>query len=487
MQSELGFVQVQNAFTTALIALANSLDPPPVELPVTPHPGPQELLLETDVDEVLFGGARGGGKSFGFLLEFCKHAQEFGRSARGLILRRCAGDLDDLISDSRLIFPSIGAVWSASNNMWTVPGGAQLKFRHLDREQDADKYKGHQYTRIYVEEADTYTSMAPINLLRGALRSPQGTPCRLFLNANPGGVGHNWLKARFIDAGEPGTVITDPETGSTRIFIPALLQDNPTLMENDPEYVNRLKHAGADWLVRAWLDGNWNIVAGGMFDDVWSDRCHVVQPFRIPDSWYIDRGFDWGSSAPFAVLWFAESNGEEAHYFDGTTVCYPPGTIVIFAEWYGWNGKANEGTRLLARDIARGIVEREDAMGYYVEPGPADNMIYVRDRGPSIADEMQEIGIGWERSDKAPGSRIAGWELIRQRLTATAQSPMEEPGLVVFKTCEQTRRTLPGLARNTRQLDEIADGQEDHIADVIRYRLRMPVREVSVGRAPWSR
>ena len=102
------------------------------------------------------------------------------------------------------------------------------------------------------------------------------------------------------------------EGGMTRQYIPAKLKDNPTLAKNDPDYADRLSALGTPELVRAMLDGDWDIVAGGMFDDVWKKDVHIIEPFRIPKTWIVDRSFDWGSSRPFSVCWWAESDGTEA-------------------------------------------------------------------------------------------------------------------------------------------------------------------------------
>jgi len=99
-----------------------------------------------------------------------------------------------------------------------------------------------------------------------------------------------------------------------RQFIPALMTDNPSL---DHDYSGKLEGLGDPALVKAMRDGDWNIVAGGMFDDLWTPSVHIVRSFEIPYSWKINRGFDWGSSKPFSVLWFAESDGTDITYPDG--------------------------------------------------------------------------------------------------------------------------------------------------------------------------
>lgn len=249
------------------------------------------------------------------------------------------------------------------------------------------------------------------------------------------------------------------------------MEDNLIGQQNDPEYWQRVEAAASGnlALLKAWRWGDWDIVTGGMFDDVWDPATHTLEPFPFPESWRIDRSFDWGSSRPFAVGWFGESDGTEA----GNGLHYPPGTLFIWSEIYGWTGKPNKGLDLSNREIARQIKEVEAASGYAgrIKPGPADNMIFdVRD-GKSIASEMATAGIAWERSNKGPGSRITGWKAIRDRLIAAKQNPMEHPGLYVFKNCRNVIRTLPVLPRDKREPDDVDTEAEDHIGDMIRYRV----------------
>jgi len=208
---------------------------------------------------------------------------------------------------------------------------------------------------------------------------------------------------------------------------------------------------------------------GAFFGDVWSQSIHMVAPFTIPASWYIDRAFDWGSSHPFSVVWFAESDGCEAP--NGRT--YPAGTIFVIAEWYGWNGNPNEGIKLLAADIARGIVEREAAMEHHgrIHAGPADNQIFQGTNGMCIADDMADAGVTWTYSDKRPGSRVNGARVMHEHLERSTTYPMEGPGLFAFTTCTQFARTIPILPKDLKKPDDVNTASEDHIFDAVRYRL----------------
>jgi hypothetical protein len=198
-------------------------------------------------------------------------------------------------------------------------------------------------------------------------------------------------------------------------------------MENkylSPEYVATLETIDEPNKRRAWLLGDWDVVAGGMFDDLWETSTHVVKPFDIPQSWRIDRSYDWGSSKPFSVGWWAESDGSDVTLTDGSVRSTVRGDIFRIAEWYGCTNRPNEGLRMLGTEVAKGIIERELGLKIYkrVHPGPADNSIYDVENGNSVAASMglpvnisgtKYPGVSWIRSDKSPGSRVAGWEKLR--------------------------------------------------------------------------
>ena len=431
-------------------------------LVIKTQPGPQSELLACPANEIFYGGARGGGKSFGILLDFASHAFAHPR-AKGILFRRTYPELEDLQDKSKTMYPMLGAVWKANNRVWQFENGSNLKMRYLDRDDTVNRYLGHEYSWIGLDQLESWPLQTTYDKLKGNLRSAEGIPTRMVSTGNPGGVGHNWVKARFVDPAPPRTLIQDAQ-GSTRCFIPARLQDNKILTDADPTYIDRLKNSGPDWLIKAWLDGDWNIVAGGMFDDLWHTKEHVIEPFQIPETWRVDRSFDWGSTRPFAVQWWAESDGETMP--NGNF--YPKGTLFHIAEWYGCNGKPNEGLRMLASEVGRGIREKEQRMDVHAYPGPADPSIFASENGTSIADEMGRVGCRWE---KANNTRKSGWERMRRLMKASLDQNMEEQGLFIFNTCRHFIRTVPSLPRDQRDLDDADTNAEDHAADACRYRI----------------
>jgi Terminase large subunit, T4likevirus-type, N-terminal len=187
----------------------------------------QMALLECSVFEVFFGGARGGGKTDGMLGEWIRHADLYGPYAIGLMLRRTRTELIETIERSRAIYSLLGWKYNETDKMWRATNGARLRFAYLERDADADQYQGHSYTRLYVEEIGTFPSPAPIFKLMATLRSSAGVPVGFRATGNPGGPGHQWVKARYIDPAPLGNrIIRDEQTGLKRVFIPSKVDNN---------------------------------------------------------------------------------------------------------------------------------------------------------------------------------------------------------------------------------------------------------------------
>lgn len=258
-----------------------------------PNPGPQTLLVTCPVWDVLYGGARGGGKTDGLLGDFIGFSlwiqqvladQQAGRPwpgvrmlprahARGFFFRRTYDELDEAVARSHEILGPLGAKWKASKYTWLLPWGGFLKMRYLQRDSDAARYQGHSYNALYGDEAGNFPSSDPIKKLTATLRDRNGVPVRKRLSANPGGPGHAWLKSDYVTPAAPFTPHADPDTGKLRVYIPSKLSDNRALMENDPEYAARLRGSGPAWLVQAWLEGDWNATPeGGIIRIDWFRR-----------------------------------------------------------------------------------------------------------------------------------------------------------------------------------------------------------------------
>jgi hypothetical protein len=440
----------------------------------------------------------------------------YGAFWKGVIFDLEYKNLDDLISKSKRWFRQLGqgAKFLASNSAlkWVWPTGEELWFRVMKTEQDYWNYHGHEFPFIgwneLTKQANSSLYDMAMSLNRssflphehsplnedGTIRLLPEIPLVVFSTTNPYGVGHNWVKQRFIDVAPPGKVVKitkevyNPRTQKREMITKTQVRIFGSYKENKylaPEYVLELESITDPNKRAAWLWGDWDITSGGMFDDVWSSQYNIVEPFNIPPEWRIFRSFDWGSSKPFSVGWWAESDGGDILLSNGKWKSTIKGDLFRIAEWYGWNGVPNTGIRLLAHKISEGIIKRELKMGIYgrVKPGPADNSINDAMEGTSIATKMAETvtidgkkykGVTWAASNKSPGSRKIGWELMRVAIF-NAQPPgpgipRESPGLFVVRTCQDGFiRTVPTISRDNNDLDDVDTNDEDHVADEARY------------------
>ena len=440
-----------------------------------PQPGPQIALIECPIFEVFFGGARGGGKTEASIGDWLQHSSQYGADAIGIFFRRKLVQLQEVIARTKQIFPKIGAKYNEQQKTWTMADGARLKFAYLEKDSDAEEYQGHNYTRIYIEEVTNFPSSSPIDKLRATLRSGAGVPVGMRLTGNPGGPGHNWVKKRYIDPAPRGykpITETTPieyrdENGNlvrkdvslSRVFIPSKIGDNQLLMRNDPTYILRLRQSGSAALVKAWLEGNWDIVDGAFFDNWDSDL--LVKPMdwlrRIPSYSLRFRAFDWGSARPFSVGWYAVSDG---------TWGLPLGALLKDREWYGADGP-NKGLKLTTELVAQGILEREK--GENISYGVADPAIFIQNGGPSIMETMLVKGVAWKRGDNR---REPGWAELRKAL-GNIEDPMTKersvPMLYFLESCEASIRTIPTLQHNEDKMEDLDTEGEDHAGDETRY------------------
>jgi len=421
-----------------------------------PQPGPQAALVRCPVEEIFYGGARGGGKTDGMLGKFGLKAAKYGQHVRGIFFRRELPQLDAAIDRSKDIFSPVGAQWQEWKKVWTFPNGATLRFRPLERDADAEKYQGHSYTDVFFEELGNYPNAQPIMKLKATLRSAEGVPCQFHATGNPGGPGHSWVKMRYVDPAPGGWQIIE-ENNMRRIFIPAKVEDNRILIKADPGYVDRLKKTGSKELVRAWLEGDWNVVECAFFD-CWRSDKHVIEPFQIPEHWLKFRSFDWGSASPFSIGWWAVSDGLEVD-----DRVYPKGSLIRYREWYGASAP-NKGLKLTNEEVARGILKRETEKLTY---GVADPSIFMVQGGPSIAEQMAKAGILWRKADnRRVGGRgaMSGWAEMRSRMIGD-----DSPMIYCFKTCIDSIRTIPNLPHDPHKAEDLDTASEDHAADEWRY------------------
>nr|UYL17129.1 MAG: terminase large subunit [Caudoviricetes sp.] len=462
---------------------------PEVNLSLQPKQG---FAFMSKATEILYGGAAGGGKSHLMRALAIIYAMEC-PGVQIYIFRRNYGDLYLNHMEGGSSFPVMlnplveaGQCRILSDNKIRFTNGSTIHLCHLQHKKNLMKYQGAEIHILLMDEL-THFLEAEYTFLRGRVRLGQWSPppeyrekLPFIMNgSNPGSIGHNWVKATFVDyqAHYAITRTAEDEGGMLRQYIPAKLADNQILLKNDPGYEARLSGLGSPELVKAMKTGDWNIVAGGAIDDVWTDRV-MVPNFKVPESWRIFRTFDWGSTHPFSYGLWAISNGEEVKLPDGSYFCPQAGSLIRIAEWYGTEKVgSNKGLKMSARKVAEGILERETELyesgwiGKMPYSGVADGQIFNQNEGddePTIADKMSDVGVYWERANKSPGSRTNGLQLVRDRFEAVKENE-EEPGIYAMHRCNAFRTTLPVLPRDPKKFDDVDTKAEDHVYDDVRY------------------
>ena len=434
----------------------------------------QYAFMQRPEYEAFYGGAAGGGKSDVLVIEALRqvHIPHY----KGIIFRKTYTQLGELLAKADSYYPRIvpGARYNSQQHVWKFPSGARIYFGGMQHLKDRTKWQGWQFDFIGFDELthfqfDEYSYMWSRNRASGP-----GTRVYLRSTGNPGGVGHGFVKARFIDPAPPMTPmrkrleIVDADGNKItkwrdRIFVPAKLTDNRILMENSPEYMQSMAMLPQKER-EALLDGNWDSFSGQVFmewrndPDHYRDHkyTHVIEPFRIPAHWQIVMGYDWGFSKPFAACWLA---------FD------EQGKAYMVRECYGCTGEPNKGVMWdddrIAKEIRRIESEDDNLRGRTIER-MADPAIFDTSKGGrdgSQAATMERSGVYMR---PATNSRIPGKMQLHYRLRF---DDIGECQLQVFSTCRNFIRTLPTLVYSEVDVEDVDTSQEDHIYDACRYAL----------------
>ncbi len=444
----------------------------PSERTVVWSPQPRQVaFMQRPEYECLYGGAAGGGKSDALLIEALRQVDK--PNYRGLIFRRTYPQLEGLISRSQDLYPRIypSARYNATAHRWSFPSGAVVFFGSMPHEDSKYDYQGKPYDFIAFDEL-THFSLTQYMYLMSRNR-PTGAGTRIYMRAtaNPGGVGHGWVKQRFIDAAPPMTPITEMQDvikpdgthikmERKRIFVPSSVFDNQALLNNDPNYLATLA-ALPEAERNALLYGDWNSFEGQVFRE-WKDDpahyrdrmwTHVIDPFDPPKHWKCWRGFDFGYAKPFSIGWY---------------VADEDGKIYRIREYYGCTNSPNTGVMMHPQEIARNIaeIERTDPLlqGRDIF-GVADPSIFDESRGQSIATMMSASPnfIAWGKGDN---HRLPGLQQCHYRLAFREDG---DPMFQVFSTCRGFIRTIPTLVYDEHKVEDVDTSMEDHIYDEWRY------------------
>ena len=423
-----------------------------------PHPGPQSRFLNSQVEEILFGGAKGGGKSLGLRAYSVAYCMTY-PGALGVIFRRSYRELEDThIHDIQTEVPPAVASYSSGSHNLLFTNGSVLFFRYCEHEEDVRTYDSAQFDFMCFDELTAFTEFQYRYLLARCRSTKPWWPGRRIRSAaTPLGVGHTWVKERFVDPRPPGTVWKAPEDqGSyTRVFIPALVTDNLTLMRLHPDYVATLNGLPEEERLAAF--GNWDVFSGQFFQR-WRSDIHVVAPFDIPPDWDRWIGHDYGFNAPFATCWLAR----------------PPGTqsIWVYREHYGTGVTAKE-------QIFRAWRATEDACeklrGVILDPSLFAAVNVKGERIRPTSDDWREQFGTTTTIYRGNNERVPGWRLLRELLDWRAGPDTRmliPPRMFVMETCPNLARTLPLLIADKHNIEDVDTSGEDHAPDAIRYAIR---------------
>lgn len=429
----------------------------------------QEEFMRRDEYEVLYGGAAGGGKSDAIIAEALRQVDN--PNYRAIIFRKTYPQCRELIIKSIRIYKRAfpGAEYNGSEHYWQFPSGAKIYFGSMPNSTSYLNYQGLSYAYIAFDELTHFTLEEYEYLISRNRADGEGLRVYIRATANPGGIGHGWVKERFITASEPGvpyTVkaeVTDAAGNRrtverSRVFIPSSVFDNAALMKNDPGYIANLAML-PEAKKKALLYGDWNSYEGQVFTEFRDDPSgyasrigtHVIDPFRIPKTWRRYRAFDFGYSRPFAVQWWAVD-------YDGRAYLY--------RQLYGCTSTPNTGLRLEPREIARRIREIEDELesGNHIT-GIADPAIWDESRGHegTIITMFESEGVFFE---KGKHDRLSGKMQCHYRFSFDNEG---RSMAYIFRTCRQFLRTIPNLVYDSVNCEDVDTSCEDHDYDAMRY------------------
>jgi phage terminase large subunit len=444
-----GTVMTEDKYDTLPQKVKTLLEEEKDRIVFKPNTGPQTEFLAAPEQDVLYGGAAGGGKSYAMLVDPLRfmHIKEH----RALLLRKSMPELRELIDKSRELYPKAfaGCKFREVEKIWKFPSGATLEFGYLDRDADVYRYQGQSYTWIGIDELTQYPTEFPLQYLQSRLRTTNNNiQCFIRCTANPGGVGGSWVKKRYLDPAPPNASFTG-EDKITRKFIPARLDDNPYLAL-DGKYEKMLESLPPTQK-KQLLEGNWDVSEGAAFTEFEYDK-HCIAPFAIPKTWERIKGIDYGYAAESAVIWGALDPQDE--------------TLIIYRELY------QKG--LTGLDLSKRIFqyEKEDKLSVR---GVLDTAAWARTgtTGPTVGEVLTMAGHKLRRADK---NRIQGKIQIHERLKTNDKG---RPKLQIFKSCPNLIRELQGIPIDPNKPEDVDTKASDHAYDALRYLIMSRPRTIT--------
>lgn len=459
----------------------------------------QEIFLssgaeaETAIKEVFYWGSKAIGKTEALIVAYAMHVGKGYSQWDGVIVRPNYKSLNDVIKKCKKLFAEFfgdNAVWHASKSdyYWEfLPGKERLYIRAGETLEDYEtKFHGNEFQFIGVEEMPTWKDMVFYKMIKTCLRASasngkKAPPLLIRATGNPLGDSWNACEDYFMP---DGVGVTTGEGKNTKLGVRGIMDENIYLIDFE-SYSNSFND-----LTQREIDAyRWGIPterSDTFFADCFDTPTHFIKPFNIPSNWTVDRSLDWGTGAPFSVLWFAESKGENFTDGEGKRRWVPKGSIFVINEYYGCKSKdeLNVGIHLDAADLSQNILAHDRKLkntivnnATKIQDGPADNSIWNDQKmikQKCIAKLLEDNGKGtkWKQSNKNKGSRIAGAQYIRSMLTAAKKDKADFPHLYIFNTCKFLKTNLLNLKEDPAAPGDVISVQvPDHDYDALRYRL----------------
>ena len=395
----------------------------------------QKEFLSASARFIGYGGGRGGGKSWAVRVKALLLALSY-PGIMIMIMRRTMPELRQNHIQPLEDMTKGFAEYKSSYRTLFFRNGSKILFGYLNNDRHLSQYQGNQYDIIFIDEATQFTEFQLVSLT-ACLRGANSFPKRMYFTANPGGVGHNFVKRIFVSR-----EYRNKENPDDYVFIKALVYDNQELLSKDPGYLQMLENLPPVQR-EAWLNGDWDVFEGQYFS-MWNRDIHVIKPFGLPSHWRKYRTIDYGLDM-LACLWVALDENDNAYVYREV---YESGLVVSKA--------------------AERIKEFSDEE-VFATFAPPDLWNRHADTGRSTADIFAESGVPLT---KAKNDRVQGWYDLAEWLKIRKDEQGRETAkLRIMENCKNIIRTLPSLQSDEKHPNDVAREPHEltHAPDALRY------------------